>query len=344
MLRTKLSEDGTSITRQRGCSNTTHRFDTIERNAKATLEKVLVRRTGDRKLASGTFDQARLLADVRRGVLKRLNETETAEVVRAAVYDLEANLAEHLQALTNEEQEERPGHAGVIDDSTITEAVETQLVKSTSRMAHVLYALYIRGRSDRENRPGWGGARDVLGWLHQNYPNLAAPLPNSPYVVEDKWFPASQAPSPNFVIKRPPEPPSLRNRRTDTPSRPDRVPFSKPQFEKSIVRALSGRPESELQAYCVVQWVLWGLAGQSDVHSSQLAVGVLDCLRRLDDVAYLRWASIAKNIDSVTTFNTEALGLIRHPSPRLYFDVSAGRALPERAPDAGSGPPPIDER
>ena len=67
--------------------------------------------------------------------------------------------------------------------------------------------------------------------------------------------------------------------------------------------------EATSSSKVIGEWVLWGLAGQDEIASTQLAVGVLDCLRRVDDIAYLRWACVAKNIDSVTVFRDEARGL-----------------------------------
>ncbi|GAB3347432.1 hypothetical protein GCM10027300_08440 [Modestobacter lapidis] len=57
----------------------------------------------------------------------------------------------------------------------------------------------------------------------------------------------------------------------------------------------------------------------------------MECLRRVDDIAYLRWMAISKSIDSVGDFRAEALALLTHPSPRLEFSVeSQPRARPNR--------------
>lgn len=67
--------------------------------------------------------------------------------------------------------------------------------------------------------------------------------------------------------------------------------------------------------------------GQRVVLTEQLAASVLECLRRVDDIAYLRWASIAKRMNSVRDFRDEALGLIEQPSPQLAFDPDALRRI-----------------
>jgi hypothetical protein len=273
-----------------------------------------VRRSGDDALAKGGFNRRRLLDDVRNGVLKRLDEAEVADAVKAAVNDIEVNLVDLMTPLSEEEQQSRPGHVGAIYDVVITDAVEAHLRRASSRMAHVLYALYVRGRSDREGRSGWRDASDVLQWLYQegNYPQLAADLPVPTRVATDVWYPSARAPEPRTIFKRMGRPSDFRGR----------------QFTDSIRKALFGRPDPIGTAYCVSQWVLWNLAGQTEVLSSQLAVGVLDCLRRVDDIAYLRWVAIAKGVESVTAFAEEARGLVTQPSPRLVFDVSVARVLP----------------
>ena len=93
-----------------------------------------------------------------------------------------------------------------------------------------------------------------------------------------------------------------------------------------------GRPGTGREHEYIVQWVLWGLAGQTSVHVSQLAIGVLDCLRRVDDIAYLRWAAVAKQMHTVTEVRDEAIALITHPSVNLNFRVEARPRRPIRRP------------
>lgn len=336
--RSRLAENGTAVARLRVCGKG-HRFDTLERRRAHGLSEVLVRRSGDRRLAEGAFDRVRLLGDVRNGVLKRLGPAETLDAVNAAVGVLEVRLPTLLQPLSEEELAQRPGVAGAILDTDITDAVESELRHASARMAHVLYALYVRGRADRKGRRGWRSSVDVLGWLFEdaNYPDLAAPVPASPDVPVDEWRPPAPAPTPDTVVKR--------AARAADPDRPADAPagrstrrFRADQFERSIKRAMLGRAgDVEWTSHCIAQWVLWGVAGQREVHTGQLAFGVLDCLRRVDDVAYLRWASIAKDIESVTAFRDEALSLITHPSPRLRFGKPAHVRPPQR-PGAALAP------
>lgn len=330
--RTRVTSDGRSVVRLRVCKDERrfHRFETVERRAAQSIDQVLIRRSGDNALAEGGFNRRRLLDDVRNGVLKRLSDADVAEAVRAAINDIEVNLPDLLMPLTEDEQQARPGHVGCIYDFVITDAVESQLRRASSRMAHVLYALYIRGRTDREGRRGWSDARDVLEWLVQesNYPHLALELPSTTDVPVDRWYPAARAPEPEIVLKRHGRPSYFRPR----------------QFVESIRKALLGRPEPARTAQCVSQWVLWNLVGQGEVLSSQLAVGVLDCLRRVDDIAYLRWVSIAKGIEAVTSFAEEARALVTDPSPRLEFHASEAHIRPAIVPDDRCGHRPVADR
>lgn len=301
---------GDRVIRLRVCRvNSQHRFETIEQRPVARLETVAVRRSGDGKLAVGGFNWDRFVRDVRAAVLKLMTEAEVVDVCTRAQRFLEVQLPFLIRDLTRAEQAERPGLRGWIADADISHAVEQQLRGNKRRIAHVMYALSIRGRADRDGRTGWLSAKDVLHWLYSepNYPDLRMEDGRGERVPTDAWYPSMATPEPTMVIKRD-------GRRTR---------FALPQFESSVRNAMLGRPEAADVSAHVVQWVLFGVQGQTEVHASQLAVGVLDCLRRVDDIAYLRWAAVAKGMSSVTQFRDEARGLLLTPSRRLHFDISA---------------------
>jgi hypothetical protein len=238
--------------------------------------------------------------------------------VRGAILDLEINLAEVVHPLSAREQSERPGYRQAIMDSVIRQAIEKRLRDDGQRMPHVLYALTTLGRSDREGRSGFQHAGHVLQWMSEpvNYPNVVPPGDHQPPPVPaDRWWPPGEPPHPRRVIKR-----SLK-----------RETFSFEQFTNSISQAMLGRPGAGHLSSSVAAWTLWGLVGQQDVLTAQLAVGVMECLRRVDDIAYLRWAAISKDIESISDFRDEATALIEHPSPRLVFQPDgAPRVRPER--------------
>jgi transcriptional repressor NrdR len=55
------------------------------------------------------------------------------------------------------------------------------------------------------------------------------------------------------------------------------------------------------------------LSGQTEVPSTRVGVAVLERLRELDDVAYLRFASVYKNFDGADDFRREAALLDKSP-------------------------------
>lgn len=92
-------------------------------------------------------------------------------------------------------------------------------------------------------------------------------------------------------------------------------------LDKSIKKSLRNRPaDRQSLAASIRDYVLWGLAGQTTVRSSQLSTKVVEALRGLDDLAYLRWVCIGKELMPVDTY-IEAAMLVQYPSPPLTFST-----------------------
>ncbi|WP_156153158.1 hypothetical protein [Microbacterium oxydans] len=257
--------------------------------------------------------------------MSRLSMTEVSEVVEDTMAALER--AGSFHPLNPDEELTQRRAVGWLWDHQIAEQVEQQLRKR-DRMAVVLYALSTRGRRDRRGREGWSDAHQVLAWLADRYPTL----PEMPTVAVaglqgQVWrHPGAAAPLPRRVLKR---------SRTEKPRGRER-PFDYDQFKRSIRLAIVGRfpePERDRQVDLIAEWVMWGFVGQDVILTSQLASAVLDCLRRVDDVAYLRWASLVKAIESVSEFAHEARGLVLYPSPPLHLEgaIRVGREAGDRA-------------
>lgn len=114
-------------------------------------------------------------------------------------------------------------------------------------------------------------------------------------------------------------------------------PFILDKFTVSIAGAVAGRALGDEAVENIVDWVLWSLNGQDIVLSSQLGAGVAECLRRVDDISYLKWVIVGKEL-RVASIYREAIGLVNHPSPRLVFDPESSRP-----PKPSAGPGPLDE-
>src|SRR4051794_38050987 len=70
---TEPRDGGRFLVRRRYCTaDTNHRYRTEERPVGLSVERVLVRRSGDGALAEDAFNQEFLMENVRDGVLKRL--------------------------------------------------------------------------------------------------------------------------------------------------------------------------------------------------------------------------------------------------------------------------------
>ncbi|WP_436836867.1 NrdR family transcriptional regulator [Mycobacterium avium] len=340
--------------RKRVCKAQGHRFQTEERRIGLRLtEDVHLRHSGDGQVQSVPFQPERLQDEVTQAVMGRLSEAEIADVVNGAISYLRFEVVpERAKFLEGEEYDKviksrlaqtgkpHQGPISAIYDHEVRSAVLRQLRIREHRLAHVLYAMYFEGRRNPMiGRQGWSTAEDVLEWLFSEdaYPDVRTDIPSRPQTSTYEWQPQEPSTHPEFVVKRGPE--LLITVTGGKPKRPpepegqydiqwpatvrDRgvVGFLESRFRGSIRHAVLGRPNAKTLAPNVAWWVLHDLQGQRRVDSSQLANGVLDCLRRVDDVAYLRWVTKRKDFRAIREFRDEALGLISYPSPGLQFSA-----------------------
>lgn len=302
-----------TVARIRSCPHG-HRFNTEEQPVGWKLEDIRIRHSGDKR-DGGRFNSARLRGSVDQAVIRRLSEQELHEVVEDAVAQLRA-IAVRAPTMPGLSRAKPPGARNpkvyaYLDDSDIRDAIEIQLHKKGFRVEHVLYVMAIRGRTDISNRSGFRRAEDFLQWMYsareddRGYPALREPAAIRPTVATTRWRPTRPHDVPKIVVKR---------------NEPEDVQFNEQRFRDSIVHALTGRDDRQATATGVMWWVLNGLEGQQRINSAQLAVGVMNCLRRVDDLAYLRWAVQLKDMPQVGNIHAEARALITHPSDRLQFD------------------------
>ncbi len=96
----------------------------------------------------------------------------------------------------------------------------------------------------------------------------------------------------------------------------DEEPFRREKVMEGIRRACKNRPVSEGELSAVVDDVeeTMRLDGRRPVPSAEIGREILERLRHLDEVAYLRFASVYKDFQELNDFERE-LGLLAKKSP-----------------------------
>ena len=91
-----------------------------------------------------------------------------------------------------------------------------------------------------------------------------------------------------------------------------RVPFDRDKLARSIRVALRKRPIQEEQIERIVNGIVRQLEslGESDVASKRIGEQVMDTLKGLDSVAYVRFASVYRDFRDVASFRAELEGLL----------------------------------
>lgn len=81
-----------------------------------------------------------------------------------------------------------------------------------------------------------------------------------------------------------------------------REEFSRLKLERGLMRACEKRPVSADQIHDLVDQVIESFEGGSEVTSEQIGQAVMTRLHRLDDVAYIRFASVYRRFADVNQF------------------------------------------
>ncbi len=86
-----------------------------------------------------------------------------------------------------------------------------------------------------------------------------------------------------------------------------RVPFDENKLQSGIMRALEKRPVEMEQVEAAIKRIKHQLraTGDREVNSRQLGEWVMDELRGLDEVAYVRFASVYRSFQDVSAFQDE---------------------------------------
>lgn len=88
-------------------------------------------------------------------------------------------------------------------------------------------------------------------------------------------------------------------------------PFSRDKIVRGVRRACQGRPVSDDQLAILAQQVedVIRSRGLGEVPSHEVGLAILGPLRVLDEVAYLRFASVYRGFESLADFETEIAAL-----------------------------------
>jgi transcriptional repressor NrdR len=84
-------------------------------------------------------------------------------------------------------------------------------------------------------------------------------------------------------------------------------PFTRDKIVRGVRRACQGRPVTEGQLAILAQRVEDTIrsSGQGEVPSHEVGLAILGPLRDLDEVAYLRFASVYRGFESLADFEAE---------------------------------------
>jgi len=88
-------------------------------------------------------------------------------------------------------------------------------------------------------------------------------------------------------------------------------PFNRDKIVRGVRRACQGRPVSEDQLALLAQQVedVIRSRGSGEIPSQEIGLAILGPLRDLDEVAYLRFASVYRGFESVADFEEEIAAL-----------------------------------
>jgi transcriptional repressor NrdR len=92
-----------------------------------------------------------------------------------------------------------------------------------------------------------------------------------------------------------------------------RMPFDRAKMTTGMLAAVKGRPVAQDVIAVVAERLEDAMRSRgTEVTSSEIGHAVLDELRELDQVAYMRFASVYKNFDDAADFRRELALLQKH--------------------------------
>jgi transcriptional repressor NrdR len=118
-------------------------------------------------------------------------------------------------------------------------------------------------------------------------------------------------------------------------------PFNRDKIVRGVRRACQGRPVSEDQLALLAQQVedVIRSRGSGEIPSQEIGLAILGPLRDLDEVAYLRFASVYRGFESLTDFEEEIAAL-----RSAHLDDWHAAEVELMRGEAGPGPEPARRR
>ncbi|MGD8572618.1 MAG: transcriptional regulator NrdR [Gammaproteobacteria bacterium] len=98
-----------------------------------------------------------------------------------------------------------------------------------------------------------------------------------------------------------------------------REPFNEDKLRTGIVRALEKRPVKSEAVEGLINQIKQTMraSGEREIKAQQLGEWVMEALKSLDQVAYVRFASVYRSFEDVNAFREEIERLEKLPSPEL---------------------------
>jgi transcriptional repressor NrdR len=115
-------------------------------------------------------------------------------------------------------------------------------------------------------------------------------------------------------------------------------PFRRDKIAGGVRKACQGRPVDEDALARLAQQVEEAVraAGSAEVPAHEVGLAILGPLRALDEVAYLRFASVYRGFDSLADFEHE-ISLLRHERDGELL-AATPTAMPAESVGGGAGP------
>ena len=102
-----------------------------------------------------------------------------------------------------------------------------------------------------------------------------------------------------------------------------RQPFDEDKLRSGLLRALEKRPVDLEQMEAILDRIKHSLraTGEREVHTREVGELVMEELRELDDVAYVRFASVYRSFQDVNEFQKEIEAMDKHRADRQTDDL-----------------------